>query len=133
MAFLFPRGVEGGLVSVLRPETRLSLAAVDDIGTAAAAAIIAPERFDRVELDLASDYLSMTEIAEILSRVLGTPLSAPVMTEEEAFAAGMPGMGASHEWMNVAGQPARPEYARSLGLPLTGFEEWAHRYLGPHA
>jgi uncharacterized protein YbjT (DUF2867 family) len=133
MAFLFPRGVEGGLVSVLRPETRLSLAAVDDIGTAAAAAIIAPERFDRVELDLASDYLSMTEIAEILSRVLGTPLSAPVMTEEEAFAAGMPGMGASHEWMNVAGQPARPEYARSLGLPLTGFEEWARRYLGPHA
>ncbi|MFB9831199.1 NmrA family NAD(P)-binding protein [Actinoallomurus acaciae] len=129
MAFLFPRGVEGGLVSVVRPETRLSLAAVDDIGGAAAAAIAAPERFDGVELELASDYLSMTEIAEILSRVLGTRLPAPDMTEEEAFAAGMPGMGASHEWLNAVGQPARPEYARSLGLSLTGFEEWARKYM----
>ena len=50
----------------------------------------------------------MTEIAEVLSRALGTPLSAPDMTEEEALAAGMPAMGASHEWLNVAGQPGRP-------------------------
>ncbi|MFI6026703.1 NmrA/HSCARG family protein [Amycolatopsis magusensis] len=129
MAFLFPRGIEGGLVSVLKPETRLSLVAVEDIGKAAAAAITTPERFDGVELELASEYLSMAEIAEVLSRVLGTPLSAPEMTEEEAFAAGMPGMGASHEWLNVAGQPARPEFARELGLSLTRFEAWAREHL----
>lgn len=129
MAFLFPRGIEGGLVSVLNPETRLSLVAVDDIGTAAAAAIAAPERFDGVELELASDYLSMTQIAEVLSRVLGTRLPAPDMTEEEAIAAGMPAMGASHEWLNVAGQPGRPQYARDLGIPLTTFEEWAHQHM----
>ncbi|WNI16019.1 NmrA family NAD(P)-binding protein [Actinacidiphila sp. ITFR-21] len=125
MAFLFPRGIEGGIVSVLKPATRLSLVAVADIGTTAAAAIAAPERFDGVELELAGDYLSMAEIAEVLSRVLGTPLPAPEMSEEEAVAAGMPGPGETHEWMNVAGQPGRPEYARALGIPLTGFEEWA--------
>ncbi|MGP4017153.1 NmrA family NAD(P)-binding protein [Saccharopolyspora sp. 5N708] len=129
MAFLFPRGIDGGLVSVLNPETRLSLVAVDDIGRAAAAAIAAPERFDRVELELASDYLSMTEIAEALSRALGTRLSAPNMTEEEALAAGMPRMGASHEWLNVAGQPGRPQFARDLGIPLTSFEEWAQEHM----
>jgi uncharacterized protein YbjT (DUF2867 family) len=129
MAFLFPRGVEGGLVSVLKPGTRLSLAAVDDVGTAAAAAIADPERFDRVELELASDYLSMTEIAEVLSRALGTPLSAPDMTEEQALAAGMPAMGAAHERLNVTGQPARPEYARELGIALTSFDTWARKYL----
>ncbi|MEV0704126.1 NmrA family NAD(P)-binding protein [Saccharopolyspora sp. NPDC050389] len=129
MAFLFPRGIEGGLVSVLNPETRLSLVAVDDIGRAAAAAIAAPERFDGVELELASDYLSMTEIAEALSRALGTQLPAPDMTEEEALAAGMPTMGASHEWLNVAGQPGRPQYARDLGIPLTSFEEWAQEHM----
>ncbi|MFF4753406.1 NmrA family NAD(P)-binding protein [Streptomyces sp. NPDC002514] len=133
MAFLFPRGVEGGLVSVLNPGTRLSLAAVDDIGAAAAAAVAAPERFDGVELELASDYLSMTEIAEVLSRALGVPLSAPDMTEEEALAAGMPPMGAGHAWMNMAGQPARPEYARALGIPLTGFAQWTRRHLRPTA
>lgn len=127
--FLFPRGVEGGLVSVLNPGTRLSLVAAADIGRAAAAAVAAPERFDRVELELASDYLSMTEIAEVLSRVLGTRLSAPDMTAEQALAAGMPPMGVSHEWLNVAGQPGRPQYARDLGIPLTGFEEWALAHL----
>jgi uncharacterized protein YbjT (DUF2867 family) len=129
MAFLFPRGIEGGLVSVLNPETRLSLVAVDDIGRAAAAAITTPERFGGVELELASDYLSMTEIAEALSRALGTQLSAPDMTEEEALAAGMPAMGANHEWLNVAGQPGRPQYARDLGIPLTSFGEWTQEHM----
>ncbi|MFC9872624.1 NmrA family NAD(P)-binding protein [Nocardia salmonicida] len=129
MAYLFPRGIEGGLVTVLRPETRLSLVAVDDIGRAAAAAIAAPQRFDGVELELASDYLSMTEIAEVLSHALDTQLSAPDMTEQQAIAAGMPAMGASHEWLNVAGQPGRPQYARDLGIALTSFEEWAQQHM----
>lgn len=129
MAFLFPRGIEGGLVSVLNPGTHLSLVAVDDIGRAAAAAIAAPERFDGIELELAGDYLSMTDIAETLSRALDTPLTAPNMTEEEALAAGMPAMGATHEWLNVAGQPGRPQYARDLGIPLTSFEAWAQKHM----
>ena len=33
----------------------------------------------------------MTEVAKVLSRVLGAELTAPDMTEEEAIAAGMPG------------------------------------------
>ncbi|MBN6042266.1 NmrA family NAD(P)-binding protein [Amycolatopsis sp. 195334CR] len=127
MKFLFPRGIEGGLVSVVKPGTHLSLIATEDIGDAAAAAIADPDRFHQVELELAGDYLTMKEIAEVLSRAIGTPLAAPDMTEEEAFAAGMPGMGASHEWLNVTGQPARPEFATELGLELTRFEDWAQR------
>ncbi|WP_394361926.1 NmrA family NAD(P)-binding protein [Amycolatopsis sp. SB7-3] len=129
MKFLFPRGVDGGLVSVIKPSTSLSLAAVDDIGTAAAAAIAEPDRFTGVELELASDFLTMTEIAEVLSGALGTKLTAPDMTVEQAVAAGMPPMGASHEWLNVIGQPGRPEFARDLGIPLTGFDDWARKYL----
>jgi uncharacterized protein YbjT (DUF2867 family) len=128
-SFLFPRGIEGGLVSVLKPDTRLSLVAVDDIGAAAAAAVAEPERFHGVELELASEHLSMAEIAEVLSRALGRRVSAPDMTEEEALAAGMPAMGASHEWLNVAGQPGRPQYATDLGIPLTGFDAWAREHI----
>ncbi|MFC9097544.1 NmrA family NAD(P)-binding protein [Streptomyces sp. NPDC057072] len=129
MAFLFPRGIKGGLVSVLNPGTHLSLIAVDDIGKAAAAAIAAPERFDGIELELAGDYLSMTDIAETLSRALDMPLTAPNMTEEEALTVGMPAMGATHEWLNVAAQPGRPQYARDLGIPLTSFEVWAQKHM----
>ncbi|MFC8824129.1 NmrA/HSCARG family protein [Streptomyces sp. NPDC057137] len=130
---LFPRGVEGGLVTLLKPTTRLSLVAVDDIGKAAAAAIAEPERFDGVELELASDYLTMTDIAKVLSRNLGAELTAPDMTKEEATAAGMPDMGFGQSHVNEYPQPARPEFARALGIPLTTFEEWAHAHLRPTA
>lgn len=129
-AYLLPRGVEGGIVTVLKPGTRLSLVAVHDIGAAAAAAFAAPERFHGVELELASDHRPMKEIAAVLSRALRTELPAPDMTVEEAVAAGMPGYGvAAHEFINVVGQSARPEYARALGIPLTTFEDWAHERL----
>ncbi|RBQ14377.1 NmrA/HSCARG family protein [Spongiactinospora rosea] len=133
MAYLFPHGIEGGLVTALKPETRLSLIAVADIGEAAARAIAEPERFHQVELELAGDHLSMKEIAEVLSQALGTPVSAPEMTQEEALAGGMPPMGATLDWLNEAGQPARPEYAKALGIPLTPFAQWAQKYMSPTA
>ncbi|MBT0768692.1 NmrA/HSCARG family protein [Kineosporia sp. J2-2] len=125
-AYLMPRGLEGGLVTVIRPQTRLSLVAVHDIGSAAAAFFREPERFRGVELELASDYLSMAQIAATVSRVLGVPLGAPDLTEQEALDAGMPPYAAiPHAMLNEVGQPARPEFARELGLQLTSFEEWA--------
>lgn len=130
-AYMLPRGVAGGLVSLLKPDTPVALVAVavDDIGKAAAAAVGEPERFHRVELELASDFLTMTEIAEILSRNLGSELAAPDMTAEEAVAAGMPQAGIGLDWMNVAIQPARPQYARVLGISVTSFSDWARRHL----
>jgi uncharacterized protein YbjT (DUF2867 family) len=129
MAYLFPNGIDGGLITLIKPDTRLSLTAVADIGTAAAAAFADPDRFHEVELELASEYRSMAEIAEVLSRVLGRRITAPDLTLEQALAAGMPPMGASGAWMNAAGQPGRPEFARALGLPLTRFEDWARENL----
>lgn len=129
-AYLFPRGVAGGLVTVMKPSTVLSLVAVDDIGVAAAAAVAEPERFHRVTLELAGDLRTMAEIAATLSRALGVHLPAPDLTEQEAIAAGMPRWAAEpHEWMNRTGQPARPEYARALGIPLTTFEAWTQQYV----
>jgi len=132
MAYLFPRGIDGGLVGLIKPGTHVSLTAIADIGAAVAAAIGAPERFDGIELELASDYLTMTEIAGTLSRATGTAITAPDMTLEEAFAAGMPRMGAALEWTNVVGQPARPEYAERLGITLTSFPAWADRHMRPN-
>ncbi|MFG3334083.1 NmrA family NAD(P)-binding protein [Streptomyces tendae] len=128
-AIVFPRGVRGGLVSLLKPATRLSLVAVDDIGATAAAAVAEPERFDRVELELASDLLTMREIAEILSGHLGTTLTPPDMTEDEAVAAGMPDMGFGQASLNEHPQPALPRFARDLGIPLTPFRTWARTHL----
>ncbi|WP_262701826.1 MULTISPECIES: NmrA/HSCARG family protein [Streptomyces] len=128
---LLPNGPEGGLATILKPGTELSLIAVADIGTAAAAAFADPERFHEVELELAGDRMTMTRVAEVLSEVTGAELTVPSMTVDEALAAGMPQWGLGHEWTNTVSQPARPEFARALGLPITSFAEWAGRHLRP--
>ncbi|MFJ7214726.1 NmrA/HSCARG family protein [Amycolatopsis sp. NPDC098790] len=125
-SFLLPHG---RLVTTIKPATELALVAVDDIGAAAAAAFQDPARFDGVELELASELMTMTQVAEILSRALGVELTAPDMTAEEAIAAGAPSYAVRHEWQNEVGHPARPEFARALGIPLTTFAEWTEKHL----
>ncbi|MFJ4840375.1 NmrA family NAD(P)-binding protein [Streptomyces sp. NPDC088746] len=129
---LAPHGPAGGLATVLQPDTELALVAVTDIGAAAAHAISDPDRFHRIELELAGDRLTMKEIARTLSEVWGVEVPAPSMSLSEALAAGMPVWGAGHEWSDVVGQPAHPEFARALDIPVTTFATWASEHLAAH-
>ncbi|MFE6031708.1 NmrA family NAD(P)-binding protein [Streptomyces niveus] len=128
-SFMFPRGVRGGLVTRVKPDTWLPLIGVDDIGATAATAFADPQRLGGVEVELAGDFLPMTRIAEVLSRAYGVELTAPDMTLEEAMAAGAPEFALQNDWHNEQGYPARPEHARALGLKLTSFEDWAQAHL----
>ncbi|MFD8968825.1 NmrA family NAD(P)-binding protein [Streptomyces sp. NPDC059568] len=124
-SFLFAHGTEDRLLTIIKPDTTLSLIALRDIGAAAAAAVLDPVAFHQVELELAGERLTMRQIAQVLSDVLGVELTAPSLSLAEAVAQGMPEWGVAHEWQNQVGSPARPEYARALGLPTTDFRTWA--------
>ncbi|MEU9064236.1 NmrA family NAD(P)-binding protein [Streptomyces sp. NPDC048430] len=126
---LAPHGPTGGLATVLQPGTELALVAATDIGAAAAHAISDPDRFHGIELELAGDRLTMKEIARTLSKVWGVEVPAPSMSLSEALAAGMPAWGAGHEWSDVVGQPARPEFAQAMDIPVTTFATWAFEHL----
>ncbi|MFF7254894.1 NmrA family NAD(P)-binding protein [Streptomyces microflavus] len=126
---LAPHGPEGGLATVLLPDTTLALVATEDIGAAATHAIQEPDRFHEVELELAGELLTMEEIARTLSTAWGVPVEAPTMSLDEALAAGMPAWGAGHVWSNAITQPARPELALALGIPVTTFATWAREHL----
>ncbi|KYF93300.1 hypothetical protein BE20_09735 [Sorangium cellulosum] len=103
--------------------------AVQDIGAAAAAAVQEPSRFHGVELELASQRLTMREIARALSRALGLPIEAPSLTADEAIARGlMPMIARPHARLNHYGSPATPEAVRALGIPLTDFETWLRHH-----
>lgn len=69
---LAPHGPEGGLATVLLPDTTLALVATEDIGAAAAHAIQEPDRFHEVELELAGELLTMEEVARTLSTAWGS-------------------------------------------------------------
>lgn len=131
LPLLAPKGPRGGLLTVLKPDTELALVAVRDIGAAAAHALRDPDRFHQVELELAGDLRTMEQIAQTLSAAWNVPVTAPSMNVEEALEAGMPTWGAGHEWNNVVLQPARPAFARELGIPLTTLAEWANGQLAP--
>lgn len=125
-SFMFANFVEDRLLTILQPETALSLIAVGDIGTAAAAAFENPDRFNHQELELAGDRLTMKEIAAILSERLGKPLVAPSLSPPEALEQGLhPALIQGQDMLNKVGSPARPEQAREKGLSLTDFKTWA--------
>ena len=131
-SFLFANWVEDRLFTAVAAETRFPLVAVRDIGAAGAAIVDDPERFDGVDVELAGDYLTMAEVAEVLSDALGTRIGAPSLSPAEALEQGlMAELVNSQEWMNEVGSPARPEHARELGLATTDFKTWADETLRP--
>lgn len=128
-SMMFEGGTGDRLLTTIAPDTELALVAVQDIGAVAAAAVQDPSRFHGVELELASERLTMREIARALSRALGFPIEAPSLTVDEAIARGlMPMFARSHERLNRHGSPATPEAARALGVPLTDFETWLRHH-----
>jgi uncharacterized protein YbjT (DUF2867 family) len=125
-SYMFGDWPETGFVTVFGPGTELAWVAVQDIGTAGAAAFADPVRWHGVDLDLAGEMLTMTEVAATLTEVLGRKITAPVLTAEEAVGRGLlPMMAPMQEWTNLMGSPARPELAHTLGLTTTDFRTWA--------
>lgn len=57
--YMFPDLIDDQLITALRPETRMVLVSAEDVGKAAAAAAAAPERYNRAEIELAGDWLTM--------------------------------------------------------------------------
>ncbi|WP_434345475.1 NmrA family NAD(P)-binding protein [Myxococcus virescens] len=127
---LDPAGFVDGrrLLTVIRTDQTIALVAPEDIGKAAAAALNNPATFNGVTLQLASDLLTLPQIAEVLSRLDGKEYIVQVSTVEEAVAAGLhPGVAQGLTYMNVAPVLARPEIARSYGLSPMSFETWARQ------
>lgn len=66
--------LEGRLELALKPETRLQMVAVDDVGRFVALAFDNPRDFIGTAFDLAGDELTMAEMAATFSRVMGRPV-----------------------------------------------------------
>ncbi|RYZ43878.1 MAG: NAD-dependent epimerase/dehydratase family protein [Myxococcaceae bacterium] len=127
---LDPAGFVDGrrLITVVKADRPLAWIAPEDVGRAAAAAIINPATFNGVTLELAGDVLTLPQVAEILSRIDGKEYGVQSGTVEEAVAAGLhPGVAQGMTYMNVAPLLARPEIASAYGLSLMGFEAWARQ------
>jgi uncharacterized protein YbjT (DUF2867 family) len=130
-SFYFENGTGDRFLVALDPDVPQAWVAVDDIGAAAAAAFADPARFSGVELELAGDRVTFREVAVIVSKVLGTEIPPPSGDVDEALARGLlPAFADGQRLMSERPSPARPEFARALGLSPTSLAEWAQDHLG---
>jgi len=77
---------EGVLVVPLRPDKKLQMIAVQDIGEFGAAAFLRPAEFIGQAIDLAGDEMTPPEVAAHLSRTMGRPIQFQQMPDEQVEA-----------------------------------------------
>lgn len=122
-----PGIVQGQLAMAVKPETRLQMIAVEDIGKYGRWAFDKHETLRGREIDIAGDELTMPETARLLSRASGHPVAfAPPPIE--AVRQGSADFAAMLEWFDRVGYDADIEAnARESGIRPTTFAEWAPR------
>jgi uncharacterized protein YbjT (DUF2867 family) len=129
--FMFPHLREGKIATALLANTRMQLIAADDVGAFARAAFEQPDAFNRHDIDLAAQALTMAEVAATLSSTLQKPIVALELTPQEALNQGLSaGWVRSQEWSNEIGYRADIAALARYGIPLTSFEQWAHQHRG---
>lgn len=128
-AHMFPHLKQGEIATAFNAHTRLQIIAADDVGKFACAAFLDPVRLHGENIDLASEALTMHEMAVVMSRVLGKRITAVELTPEQAIAKGLfPGWVRSQEWSNEAGYTADIPGLKRYGIPLETLEQWATRH-----
>ena len=117
--------LNGQLIAALKPETRLQMIAVADIGKYGAWAFENPTKLNGRTLDIAGDELTMPETAAILSKYVGRKVEfvqAPI-EEVRKFSEDYAIM---LEWFDAVGYDVDiSAMAKESGIAPTKFETWA--------
>ncbi|MCB9895369.1 MAG: NmrA/HSCARG family protein [Planctomycetes bacterium] len=71
------------LVTAMKPETKLQMIAVDDIGRVGARVFVAADDFNKREIEIAGDSVTMPEAAKIVGKALGRELEFMQIPIEE--------------------------------------------------
>ena len=121
----------GKLMLPLKPDTRLQMIAVDDIGAFVTIAFEFPGRWQGHALDIAGDELSMSQVAQALGRVSGEDVNyvqAPWDKFEQQAGQEMTLM---FRWFEDVGYHADIPALRQQHPSLMNFERWMHAKLQP--
>ena len=128
---MFPHLRSGRILTALLPETHLQLIAADDVGAFAKAAFMNSAQFNRKNIDLAAEALTMSKVAAILSQQLHRTVRAESVSPRAAREAGIfPGWARTQEWINEVGYRADIGALKAYGIALTSFTEWVQRHAG---
>lgn len=124
----FKPGIEQGqLAMAVKPDTRLQMIAVDDIGKYGRWAFDEHEKLKGREIDIAGDELTLPETARVLTQATGHPV-AFVSPPIEEVRKGSADFAAMLEWFDRVGYDADvAATSRESGIRPTKLAEWAPR------
>ena len=112
------------LTTALKPETKLQMVAVDDIGKFGAKAFAEAEKFNGAEIDYAGDAVTMPEAAAALSELTGKKVTyqpipiAAVRQNSDDFALML-------EWFDAGGYTVDiPSLEKRWGIRPMTFTQW---------
>jgi len=119
----FRRGLERRSIEFLiKPETRIAMIAVQDIGAFAHPVDLAGQ-----VIDLAGDYPSMIELAAAMSKALDTAIEYHQVDEGELAEDIRPKPG-TQRWLEEVGWQVDPAGLARYHVPLTDVSTWARRH-----
>ena len=115
------------LAMAITPSTRLQMVAVEDIGRFGARAFVDAVRFNRREVELAGDSLTVPDAVSVLGRALNRPLQFAQL-DIETVRANSGDFATMLEWFDRVGYNADiPGLARECGFTPLTFEAWARK------
>ena len=118
---------DGKIATALKPETKLQMVAVEDIGTMGALAFEKAAELNGKEIDLAGDAVTLPEATAILSEALGKQLQYiqlpidVIRSNSEDFALML-------EWFDKTGYNADIEgVQKQYGVTFSRLRDWAKK------
>ncbi|MBK8205222.1 MAG: NmrA/HSCARG family protein [Planctomycetes bacterium] len=112
------------LGTAMKPETKLQMVAVADIGRVGARAFTDAEKLNRREIEIAGDAATMPEAASLLSKHLGRTINF-VQYPIEAVRANSEDFALMLEWFDKVGYNADISKLDSEFGKMTRLENWA--------
>jgi len=116
--------LEGKLELPLKPETRLQMVAVDDIGAVAAMAFEHPKHWQGLAFEIAGDELSMTQLAQSFGRMIGREVQYVQIPWEEFEHRIDPAHVTMFRWFDETGYHVDIPAVRRAYPGLHSFERW---------
>ncbi|MGP4000852.1 NmrA family NAD(P)-binding protein [Streptomyces sp. 8N706] len=127
---MYPGMSSGRLDSVRPADAPAQHIASRDVAAFAVAAVNDPERFSHHSIELASQALTMDEIAAVLSEETGRPYTYSALTRAEAQGAGIAaGVVHSQLWDTRIGYnaPLGDDLEKRWGIRPITFRQWARK------
>ena len=125
----YPTLSEGKLVTAYSSDTKLDWTSADQVARFAVAAFANPLLFNKKEIDLAEESLTIHEVGEILQQVTGKQIKVYCLSVEEAVEKGAHrGFTEAQDWANVVGYKVNLAQTKNYGIQSEDFKHWLERH-----